>query len=54
MRGIALSGFGRDEDLARSRQAGFDVHLVKPVSLDLLEQTLRRLAVKDCGHTAVQ
>jgi PAS domain S-box-containing protein len=46
MQGIALSGFGRDEDLARSRQAGFDIHLVKPVSLDLLERTLRQLALK--------
>jgi CheY-like chemotaxis protein len=54
MQGIALSGFGRDEDLASSQQAGFDVHLVKPVSLDLLEQTLRRLALKDGNHTSPQ
>jgi CheY-like chemotaxis protein len=46
MQGIALSGFGRDEDLARSQQAGFDVHLIKPVSLDLLEQTVRRLKLQ--------
>lgn len=29
--GIAMSGFGRAEDIQRSRDAGFDVHLVKPV-----------------------
>jgi CheY-like chemotaxis protein len=29
--GIALSGYGAEEDRARSRAAGFEVHLVKPV-----------------------
>jgi signal transduction histidine kinase len=29
--GIALSGYGAEEDKARSRAAGFEVHLVKPV-----------------------
>jgi signal transduction histidine kinase/DNA-binding response OmpR family regulator len=28
---IALSGYGQDEDRRRSREAGFDVHLIKPV-----------------------
>jgi signal transduction histidine kinase len=28
---IAISGYGRDEDLERSREAGFTAHLVKPV-----------------------
>lgn len=28
---IALSGYGQEEDRRRSREAGFDVHLVKPV-----------------------
>jgi CheY-like chemotaxis protein len=31
---IALSGYGQDEDRRRSRAAGFDHHLVKPVSFD--------------------
>jgi PAS domain S-box-containing protein len=30
---IAVTGYGQDEDRARSREAGFDVHLVKPVDL---------------------
>lgn len=35
---IALSGWGRDEDKRRSREAGFDCHLVKPVvAADLLQ-----------------
>jgi CheY-like chemotaxis protein len=28
---IAMSGYGGSSDVARSRQAGFDKHLVKPV-----------------------
>jgi two-component system CheB/CheR fusion protein len=35
---IALTGWGRDEDRERTREAGFDYHLVKPVRpLNLLE-----------------
>ena len=43
VRGIALSGFGMDEDVKRSRDAGFDEHLTKPVSLDVLETTIQRV-----------
>jgi CheY-like chemotaxis protein len=28
---VAVSGYGRDEDRRRSMEAGFDLHLVKPV-----------------------
>ena len=31
LRGIALSGYGMEDDLARCREAGFVTHLVKPV-----------------------
>jgi CheY-like chemotaxis protein len=30
---VALTGYGQESDKARSREAGFDVHLVKPVDL---------------------
>jgi two-component system CheB/CheR fusion protein len=33
---IALSGYGQPEDLRRSREAGFDDYLVKPVNYDVL------------------
>jgi PAS domain S-box-containing protein len=34
---VAMTGYGQDSDRSRSQQAGFDAHLVKPVSLqDLL------------------
>jgi CheY-like chemotaxis protein len=37
---IALSGYGREEDKEACRQAGFDVHLTKPVSLDTVREVL--------------
>jgi CheY-like chemotaxis protein len=34
---LAVTGYGSDEDRRRSREAGFNVHLVKPVDpADLL------------------
>jgi PAS domain S-box-containing protein len=37
---IALTGWGQGHDRERSRQAGFDVHLVKPVDHDALLRLL--------------
>jgi CheY-like chemotaxis protein len=37
---IALSGYGRDEDRRRSHEAGFDLHLTKPVDFARLRQIL--------------
>ena len=42
--GIALSGYGMDEDIERSRQAGFVAHLIKPVDFHQLERTLAGIA----------
>ena len=41
--GIALSGFGQDEDLQRSRDAGFTIHLTKPVSLQALQDVIKKV-----------
>ena len=49
VRGIALSGFGMEEDVTRSRAAGFDEHLTKPVSLDVLETTIKRVVESPSG-----
>jgi signal transduction histidine kinase/CheY-like chemotaxis protein len=38
---VAISGLGMPEDRQRTREAGFAAHLTKPVSLDVLESTLR-------------
>ncbi len=40
---IAISGWGQAADLKRSREAGFDAHLVKPVLFDELVNTILRL-----------
>ncbi len=42
---IALSGWGRDEDKERSAEAGFDDHLIKPVSPEDLRKVLRTFGV---------
>ncbi|HEX3131523.1 MAG TPA: ATP-binding protein [Thermoanaerobaculia bacterium] len=44
LRGIALSGYGMQEDLRKSRQAGFERHLTKPVSPQALESAIRQVA----------
>jgi PAS domain S-box-containing protein len=40
---IAVTGWGQDEDRRRSREAGFDHHLVKPVELGELQELLPRI-----------
>jgi signal transduction histidine kinase/CheY-like chemotaxis protein len=42
--GVALSGYGMEEDLAHSRAAGFLAHLVKPVQFAQVRATLRQIA----------
>ena len=43
LKGIALTGYGTDEDLNRSRAAGFITHLTKPVSVQSLDKALSRV-----------
>ena len=38
---IALTGYGQEDDIQKSRQAGFDHHLVKPVDLNAIRSLLR-------------
>ena len=37
---IALSGLGREQDIRGAAEAGFDAHLLKPVDIAILDQTL--------------
>ncbi|MGE0549295.1 MAG: ATP-binding protein [Kofleriaceae bacterium] len=37
---IAITGYGQDQDRARALAAGFDDHVVKPVSLEVLKRVL--------------
>ena len=48
IQGIALTGFGMEQDVARSREAGFLMHLTKPVKIQALEKALNA-AVKLCS-----
>jgi two-component system CheB/CheR fusion protein len=38
---VAVTGYGQDEDRRRTREAGFDAHLVKPVELEEIRQQLK-------------
>jgi len=37
---VAITAYGEEHDRARSRHAGFDAHLLKPASVDLVESIL--------------
>ena len=40
---MAITGYGQESDRERTRAAGFDAHLVKPVDMEALEGLLRSL-----------
>ncbi|HEY2414576.1 MAG TPA: ATP-binding protein [Pirellulaceae bacterium] len=44
---VALTGWGTEQDRQRSRQAGFDHHMTKPVDLAALEEVLATFAAPD-------
>ncbi|MFZ3179402.1 MAG: response regulator [Methylocystis silviterrae] len=46
---IAVTGWGQDLDKKRTREAGFDRHLVKPADIDILEEILAA-----CGEESQQ
>ncbi len=48
MRLVALTGYGQPEHRAWAREAGFDAHLVKPASLQALNQVLNDLGTEPC------
>lgn len=44
LKGIALSGYGREDDVHRSKEAGFSEHLTKPVDFEILERAVLRVS----------
>jgi CheY-like chemotaxis protein len=42
--GIALTGYGMEDDIRRSREAGFTAHLTKPIDFAKLEAMIRQVA----------
>jgi signal transduction histidine kinase/ActR/RegA family two-component response regulator len=48
--GVALSGYGSEDDLRESREAGFSEHLVKPVLEEALDEAVCRAAAPPQGQ----
>jgi len=46
---IAVTGYGQEDDRRKSRQAGFDHHLVKPVSPEVLQSFLAKGRTRTAG-----
>jgi CheY-like chemotaxis protein len=44
---VALTGYGTEEDKRRTREAGFDEHVVKPLMPDDLHRVLERASARD-------
>jgi CheY-like chemotaxis protein/anti-sigma regulatory factor (Ser/Thr protein kinase) len=40
---VAISGWGQPEDVARAREAGFDSHLMKPVTFEVIAEMMSAL-----------
>jgi CheY-like chemotaxis protein len=43
LKAVALTGFGTDEDIRRGKEAGFDLHLVKPIDFHELRTVLAQV-----------
>jgi signal transduction histidine kinase/ActR/RegA family two-component response regulator len=50
LRGIALSGFGMENDISEARAAGFSEHLTKPINFDRLDEAIRGLLEVETNH----
>ena len=44
---IALTGYGTEGDRRRSQEAGFNLHLTKPVAISTLEEVLSTAGLVD-------
>jgi PAS domain S-box-containing protein len=51
LKGIALTGYGMESDLSKTKSAGFDLHLIKPVRIQSLELALAQLLAASNGPT---
>ena len=49
LRGIALTGYGMEDDIRRSREAGFVDHLVKPITFARLANAIERFFAERGG-----
>ena len=51
LRGIALSGFGMENDINKARAAGFSEHLTKPINFERLDEAIRNLLETENGQS---
>ena len=49
---VALTGWGQEEDRQKSREAGFDGHMVKPVDLAALMKLLAETGISPPAESA--
>jgi len=47
---VAITGWGKPEDERRTREAGFDMHLIKPVEESQIRQALRLRGPRPTRH----
>jgi CheY-like chemotaxis protein len=50
VRGIALSGYGMEADIRRSREVGFDEHLTKPIDFETLVAAIQAVQEKSVAE----
>jgi DNA-binding response OmpR family regulator len=48
---VAVSGFGRDADVAKAKEAGIDHYLIKPVDLDQMQAVLSKQIANKAGES---
>ena len=44
---VAVTAYGREEDRVRTRKAGFDAHVTKPMDIDMLESIVDTACAPD-------
>jgi PAS domain S-box len=54
LRGVALTGYGMEDDIERGRAAGFEAHLTKPVDVNKLAAVLARMLGGEGGELRVE
>lgn len=50
---VAITGFGRGDDIERARAAGFYAHITKPLNLQALAEVLERLRAQGNGQVGM-
>jgi CheY-like chemotaxis protein len=43
---VAITGYGQPDDRTRALEAGFDLHLIKPIDIAVLERLLSHEVLK--------